>query len=193
MAKLYFHYGAMNAGKSAMLLQASYNYHERGMRTVILIAAFDERGGKGRVSSRIGLQADALTFEESTNLFTLIENLHAQEPLACVFLDEAHFVTREHVWQLADVADRLRIPVMAYGLRTDFQGKAFPASHELLAIADELREIRTICHCGRKATMVARFDAQGAIIREGSQIEVGGNEKYNSFCRLHWREKMDGR
>ena len=190
MAKLYFSYAAMNAGKSTMLLQASYNYQERGMRTLILIAAFDDRAGRGRISSRIGLESDAIAFEREDNLFDLVSGLHATGEIACVFVDEAQFLTKEQVWQLARIADDLHVPVMTYGLRTDFQGKLFPGSMELLAIADELREVRTICHCGRKATMVARLDGQGNIIREGAQVDVGGNEKYVSYCRRHWVEKM---
>lgn len=173
-----------------MLLQASYNYQERGMRTVILIAAFDDRAGRGRISSRIGLESDAIAFESTDDLFQQIKSLHQTGEIACVFVDEAQFLTKEQVWQLAKIADDLHIPVMAYGLRTDFQGKLFPGSLELLAIADELREVRTICHCGRKATMVARLDAQGNFIRQGAQIDVGGNEKYVSYCRRHWVEKM---
>ncbi|NSZ63617.1 thymidine kinase [Agrobacterium tumefaciens] len=192
MAKLYFNYAAMNAGKSTMLLQASYNYHERGMRTLIFTAAFDDRAGFGRVASRIGLSSDARTFDGNTDIFSEVEALNAEAPVACVFIDEANFLSEHHVWQLAGIADRLNIPVMAYGLRTDFQGKLFPASRELLAIADELREIRTICHCGRKATMVARFDNEGNVVKEGAQIDVGGNEKYVSFCRRHWVETVKG-
>ncbi len=190
MAKLYFSYATMNAGKSTILLQASYNYQERGMRTVILIAALDDRAGKGRVSSRIGLAADAIAFGEDDDLFSLIVKLHAEGEIACVFVDEAQFLTSGQVWQLARIADRLKIPVMAYGLRTDFQGKLFPGSQELLAIADELREVRTICHCGRKATMVIRQDEAGQVIKEGAQIDIGGNEKYVPFCRRHWEDKM---
>ncbi len=191
MAKLYFNYASMNAGKSTMLLQASYNYHERGMRTVIFTAAFDDRGGAGKVASRIGLSTDALTFDARTDLYRAIEELAGEGALACVFVDEAQFLTEAHVWQLARVADRMSIPVMAYGLRTDFQGRLFPGSMALLALADELREIRTICHCGRKATMVARYDGAGNLIREGAQIDVGGNEKYVSYCRRHWDEKFN--
>jgi thymidine kinase len=192
MAKLYFHYATMNAGKSTMLLQASYNYQERGMDTVILIAAFDDRAGRGRISSRIGLESDGIAFDPQDDLFHLIQTLRTERNLACVFVDEAQFLSPQQVWQLARVADYLHLPVMAYGLRTDFQGKLFPGSQELLAIADELREVRTICHCGRKATMVVRLDAQGQVIREGAQVDVGGNEKYVSFCRRHWEEKMRG-
>ena len=190
MAKLYFHYATMNAGKSTMLLQASYNYRERGMRTAIFIAALDDRAGTGRVASRIGLSADAIPFSDLDDLFGVIETMHGEEPIACVFVDEAQFLTAEQVWQLARVCDRIGIPVMAYGLRTDFQGKLFPGSLELLAIADELREVRTICFCGRKATMVVRQDERGEVVREGAQVEVGGNEKYVSLCRRHWEEKM---
>ncbi|AYD01781.1 thymidine kinase [Neorhizobium sp. NCHU2750] len=190
MAKLYFHYATMNAGKSTMLLQASYNYRERGMRTAIFIAALDDRAGKGRVSSRIGLSSDAIPFGSEDDLFAAITAMHGEEPLACVFVDEAQFLSAEQVWQLARISDRIGIPVMAYGLRTDFQGKLFPGSYELLAIADELREVRTICHCGRKATMVVRVDAEGEVIREGAQVEVGGNERYVSLCRRHWEDKM---
>jgi thymidine kinase len=190
MAKLYFHYATMNAGKSTMLLQASYNYRERGMRTAIFIAALDDRAGKGRVSSRIGLSSEAIPFSQSDDLLAAITEMHAQEPIACVFIDEAQFLSAEQVWQLARVCDRIGIPVMAYGLRTDFQGKLFPGSLELLAIADEMREVRTICHCGRKATMVVRIDAAGDVIREGAQVEVGGNDRYVSLCRRHWEDKM---
>ncbi|WP_111562915.1 thymidine kinase [Rhizobium sp.] len=193
MAKLYFNYSTMNAGKSTMLLQAAYNYEERGMRVLLLIAAFDERAGRGIIGSRIGLQANAVAFEQDADLLSLIaEQGDAGEPIACVFVDEAHFMTREHIWQLARVVDRLNIPVMVYGLRTDFQGKLFPASQELMAISDEMREVRTICHCGRKATMVVRLDGNGAVAREGAQIEVGGNEKYVSLCRRHWDDAMNG-
>ncbi|WJH40455.1 thymidine kinase [Aliirhizobium terrae] len=190
MAKLYFHYATMNAGKSTMLLQASYNYRERGMRTAIFIAALDDRAGKGRVASRIGLSSEAIPFGGGEDLFSMISEMHAAEPIACVFVDEAQFLSAEQAWQLARVSDRIGIPVMAYGLRTDFQGKLFPGSLELLAIADELREVRTICHCGRKATMVVRVDEAGEVIREGAQVEVGGNEKYVSLCRRHWEEAM---
>ncbi|MDP9839026.1 thymidine kinase [Neorhizobium huautlense] len=190
MAKLYFHYATMNAGKSTMLLQASYNYRERGMRTVIFIAALDDRAGAGKVASRIGLSSDAIPFGPADDLFAQIEAMHAEEPVACVFVDEAQFLSAEQVWQLARVSDRIGVPVMAYGLRTDFQGKLFPGSHELLAIADELREVRTICHCGRKATMVVRIGADGEVVHEGAQVEVGGNDRYVSLCRRHWEGRL---
>lgn len=188
MAKLYFNYASMNAGKSTVLLQASYNYRERGMRTLMFTAALDERAGFGRIASRIGLQAEAAPFRSADDLFAIVADEHARDPVACVFVDEAQFLEEEQVWQLARVADRLSVPVMTYGLRTDFRGELFPGSRRLLAIADELREIRTICHCGRKATMVVRLDANGNVMREGAQIDVGGNEKYVSYCRRHWEE-----
>ena len=192
MAKLYFSYATMNAGKSTLLLQASYNYRERGMRTAIFIASFDDRAGQGRISSRIGLSCEAIAFDGSDDLYRHIEALNGdgEGEIACVFIDEAQFLSEEQVWQLARVADRLHIPVMAYGLRTDFQGKLFPGSKALLALADDLREVRTICHCGRKATMVVRQDEQGRALREGAQVQIGGNETYVSLCRRHWRAAM---
>ena len=190
MAKLYFCYSTMNAGKSTLLLQASYNYRERGMRTALFTAALDDRAGKGRIASRIGLEAEATVFTPQDDLFSVIEALQAEGDIACVFIDEAQFLTPDQVWQLARVPDHLGIPVMAYGLRTDFRGELFPGSQTLLAIADELREVRTICHCGRKATMVVRQDGEGRVIREGAQIEVGGNERYVSYCRRHWEQAM---
>lgn len=191
MAKLYFSYSTMNAGKSTLLLQASYNYRERGMRTVLFIAALDDRAGVGRIASRIGLDCEAIPFKPEDDLYQAIEALKGQGDIACTFVDEAQFLTEDQVWQLARVADRLKIPVMTYGLRTDFRGQLFPGSQALLAIADELREVRTICHCGRKATMVVRMDENGKVIREGAQVEVGGNEKYVSYCRRHWDDVMN--
>ena len=190
MAKLYFNYSTMNAGKSTMLLQASYNYRERGMNTLVLIASFDDRAGRGRIASRIGLESEATAFDSSDDLYAMVERLHGQEEIACVFVDEAQFLTAEQVWQLARVADRLYVPVMTYGLRTDFRGKMFPGSAELLAIADELREVRTICHCGRKAIMVTRQDENGNVLAEGAQVVIGGNDRYVSYCRRHWDDLM---
>lgn len=186
MAKLYFNYSSMNAGKSTVLLQASYNYLERGMNTLLLIAAFDDRAGRGRIASRIGLAADADIFHANDDLFGHIERANANAPLHAVFVDEAQFLTEDQVWQLAKVADRIKIPVMCYGLRTDFQGKLFPGSAALLALADNLKEIKTICWCGRKATMVARLDAEGRFVEEGDQVVIGGEEAYVSLCRHHW-------
>lgn len=190
MAKLYFNYSAMNAGKSTLLLQASYNYRERGMHTLLFIAALDERAGKGKIGSRIGLEAEAIPFSSDDNLYARIKQENDLRDIACVFVDEAQFMTEEQVWQLARTADRLNIPVMAYGLRTDFQGKLFPGSQALLAISDSLREIRTICECGRKATMVVRLGPDGKPLKDGAQICVGGNETYVSLCRRHWEEAM---
>ncbi|HCD64412.1 MAG: thymidine kinase [Candidatus Puniceispirillaceae bacterium] len=188
MAKLYFSYSAMNAGKSTILLQASHNYRERGMHTLLLTAALDDRAGAGQIGSRIGLQAEALTFDETTDIDQLITAEHDRASLACVLVDEAQFLSADQVWQLAAVVDRLNIPVMCYGLRTDFRGQLFPGSAVLLAIADNLREIRTICHCGRKATMVVRQTETGQTVTDGAQIEIGGNDKYVSLCRVHWKE-----
>ncbi|MDB2325297.1 thymidine kinase [Alphaproteobacteria bacterium] len=187
MAKLYFSYAAMNAGKSTILLQASHNYQERGMTTMLLTAALDGRHGTGRIGSRIGLDADASVFSPDTNMMAIISDQHKAQKLNCVLVDEAQFLTDEQVWQLARVVDEIGIPVMCYGLRTDFQGNLFPGSARLLAIADNLREIRTICHCGRKATMVIRQDSEGRVITDGAQVDIGGNEKYISLCRKHWQ------
>lgn len=164
------------------------------MRTAIFIAALDDRAGKGRISSRIGLRSDAIAFHGDDDLYAMVEGLSADGTgaVACVFVDEAQFLTEDQVWQLARIADRLGIPVMAYGLRTDFQGRLFPGSYALLALADELREVRTICHCGRKATMVVRLDGKGQPVKQGAQVEVGGNEKYVSYCRRHWEDTMRG-
>lgn len=180
----------MNAGKSTLLLQASYNYRERGMRTLLFIAALDERAGKGKIGSRIGLECEAIPFGRHDDLYARIEEEQAREAIACIFVDEAQFMSEGQVWQLARAVDDLKIPVMAYGLRTDFQGKLFPGSLALLAIADTLREVRTICECGRKATMVVRLGADGKPLQDGAQIDVGGNEKYVSLCRAHWKEAM---
>ena len=188
MAKLYFHYSTMNAGKSTLLLQASYNYRERGMQTLLLTAALDDRAGQGRIASRIGISADALVFASTDDLFALIAEQGAD--CTCIFVDEAQFLTADQVWQLARVADDLSIPVMCYGLRVDFRGQLFPGSAALMALADDLREVRTICHCGRKATMVIRRDADGRAITEGAQVQIGGNETYVSLCRRHWRQAV---
>ncbi|MBP6678009.1 MAG: thymidine kinase [Paracoccus sp.] len=188
MAKLYFHYSTMNAGKSTLLLQASYNYRERGMATLLLTAAHDNRAGPGRIASRIGIADDALTFASDSDLFALVAD--QGRGAACIFVDEAQFLTHAQVWQLARVADDLGQPVMCYGLRVDFRGQLFPGSAALLALADDLREVRTICHCGRKATMVVRQDEQGRALREGAQVQIGGNETYVSLCRRHWRAAM---
>jgi len=191
MAKLYFNYSAMNAGKSTILLQASHNYQERGMTTMLLTAKLDDRVEVGQIASRIGVQAEAHLFSDDTDLFALVSQQHGRTPLSCVLIDEAQFLSADQVWQLARLSDLLSIPVMCYGLRTDFQGNLFPGSAALLAIADNLREIRTICHCGRKATMVIRQTEDGQVATSGAQIEIGGNDKYVSLCRIHWAEMME--
>ncbi|MFP7671930.1 thymidine kinase [Marivita sp. S0852] len=190
MAKLYFNYSTMNAGKSTLLLQAAHNYEERGMSVYRLTAAFDDRAGKGQIGSRIGFAREADTFSPPDDLFERIRDQLAQGALACIFIDEAQFLTPDQVWQLARVADDLGVPVMAYGLRVDFRGTLFPGSATLLALADSLREVRTICHCGRKATMVVRQDDQGTVLTEGAQVQIGGNETYVSLCRKHWRDAV---
>jgi thymidine kinase len=193
MAKLYFHYSTMNAGKSTLLLQASYNYIERGMQTYLLTANFDDRSGPGKIGSRIGIETEADTYTQSCNLFDKISARLAIGPCACVLVDEAQWMTRAQVWQLARAVDDLGVPVMAYGLRVDFRGELFPGSAALLALADEMREVRTICHCGRKATMVIRVDEAGHALTEGAQIEVGGNDRYISLCRRHFRAAIGDR
>jgi thymidine kinase len=193
MAKLYFHYSTMNAGKSTLLLQASHNYRERGMTTYLLTYAFDTRAGEGTIGSRIGISAPAETFDESDDLLERLRGKLAEGPIACVFVDEAQFLTEAQVWQLARAVDDLGVPVMAYGLRVDFQGKLFPGSAALLALADEMREARTICFCGKKATMVVRKDDEGRVLTQGDQIAIGGNDRYESLCRRHWREATGDR
>lgn len=193
MAKLFFHYSTMNAGKSSILLQASYNYQERGMQTYLMTAKLDDRAGQGRIASRIGIGAQADTFTAADDLFERVSDRLSQGPCACVFVDEAQFLTPEQVWQLARIVDDLGVPVMCYGLRVDFRGELFPGSATLLALADEMREVRTICHCGKKATMVVRMGDDGKALRDGAQVQIGGNETYVSLCRRHWREAVGDR
>ncbi|NIL93773.1 MAG: thymidine kinase [Woeseiaceae bacterium] len=190
MAKLYFYYSSMNAGKSTALLQSSYNYRERGMNTLVLAPELDDRYGAGKVTSRIGIESEAMTFRKEHNLLSVVEKYLEKDPLHCVLIDEAQFLTKEQVFQLGEVTDRLNIPVLAYGLRTDFQGEPFEGSKYLLAWSDNLKELKAICHCGTKATMVVRFDEAGNAITEGSQIEIGGNDRYVSMCRKHFKEKF---
>ncbi|SDF62892.1 thymidine kinase [Sulfitobacter delicatus] len=187
MAKLYFNYSTMNAGKSTVLLQAAHNYVERGMVPYLLTAQFDNRAGEGRIASRIGIGQKADTFGPGEDLLAKVKARLADGPCACIFIDEAQFLEAEQVWQLARAVDDLGVPIMCYGLRVDFQGKLFPGSAALLALADEMREVRTICHCGKKATMVVRQDAEGHVMRAGAQVQIGGNETYVSLCRRHWR------
>ncbi|MFT6897587.1 MAG: thymidine kinase [Paraglaciecola sp.] len=188
MAQLYFYYSAMNAGKSTSLLQSAYNYKERGMRAEIFTAALDDRFGIGKVASRIGLEASAHLFNETSELFEQIQNLGESGKIDCIFIDEAQFLSKTQVQQLVNVVDDLDVPVLAYGLRTDFLGEAFEGSRYLMAWADKLVELKTVCHCGRKATFVVRLDSQGRAAKEGAQVEVGGNDRYESVCRKHFKE-----
>ncbi|MEH6644645.1 thymidine kinase [Sulfitobacter sp.] len=193
MAKLYFNYSTMNAGKSTVLLQAAHNYRERGMVSYLMTAQLDNRAGEGRIASRIGIGQGADTYSDNEDLFAKIAARLNAGPCACIFVDEAHFLSEEQVWELARVVDDLGVPIMCYGLRVDFRGQLFPGSAALLALSDEMREIRTICHCGKKATMVVRQDAEGKVMREGAQVQIGGNEAYVSLCRRHWREAIGDR
>jgi thymidine kinase len=192
MAKLYFYYSSMNAGKSTNLLQSSYNYKERGMHTLVLAPQFDDRFGEGKVTSRIGITSDATTFTVDTDLLALVGDADSDRQIHCVLIDEAQFLTRDQVFQLGEVTDKLNIPVLAYGLRTDFRGEPFEGSKYLLAWSDNLRELKAICHCGTKATMVLRMDEQGQAVTDGAQVEIGGNDRYVSMCRKHFKEKFFG-
>lgn len=190
MAKMYFYYSSMNAGKSTALLQSSYNYKERGMNTLILAPSLDDRYGAGKVTSRIGIAAEATIFQSDDDLFTLIDVARKKERIHCVMVDEAQFLTRDQVFALSEVTDKLGIPVLAYGLRTDFQGEPFEGSKYLLAWSDNLNELKAICHCGSKATMVVRLDGDGNVVTEGSQVEIGGNDRYISMCRKHFKQEF---
>jgi thymidine kinase len=193
MAKLFFYYSAMNAGKTTTLLQSAHNYHERGMRTLLLQPAIDNRFGEGVIASRIGLKAGARRFSPTDDLAQLFdEEARRAGPLHCVLVDEAQFLTRAQVWQLTDVVDRRDVPVLAYGLRTDFRGELFEGSRYLLAWADNLEEIKTICHSGKKATMVVRVDDKGRAVKDGPQVEIGGNERYVSVSRAEFKKVMAG-
>lgn len=192
MAKLYFYYASMNAGKSTTLLQADFNYRERGMATMLWTAQLDDRSDEKAIESRIGLGADAQRFHSETDLFERVSAAHAVEPLACVMVDEAQFLTKEQVWQLARLADEAGVPVICYGLRTDFQGELFPGSAALLGIADTLVELKAVCHCGRKASMNLRVDGTGAAVKAGAQTEIGGNDRYVALCRKHFSEALNG-
>jgi thymidine kinase len=193
MAKLHFYYSAMNAGKTTTLLQSAYNYHERGMRTLILTPRLDNRAGEGMVASRIGLKARAAVFDRETDLEQIVrDDIAASGQLGCVLVDEAQFLGKAQVWQLTEIVDRLQVPVLAYGLRTDFRGEPFEGSQYLLAWADELTELKTICHSGRKATMVVRVDDSGRALTAGPQVEIGGNERYMSVSRGEFKKIMRG-
>ena len=193
MAKLYFYHSAMNAGKTTTLLQSAYNYRERGMRAVILTPKLDHRGGSGTVASRIGLQSDGIAFDRDADLLAVVRaDIAAHGPLHCVLVDEAQFLSKAQVWQLSEVVDALRIPVLCYGLRTDFRGELFEGSQYLLAWADEITEIKTICHSGKKATMTVRVDEHGRAVQDGPQVEIGGNERYVSVSRAEFKKVMRG-
>ena len=187
MAQLYFYYSSMNAGKSTHLLQSSYNYNECGLRTVLYTAQIDDRYAKGKVSSRLGINADAQLFTTQTNLLAEVTSLHSDGKIACILIDEAQFLSKTQVRQLTDIVDDLHIPVLAYGIRTDFLGQTFSGSAALLAWADKLVELKTICHCGRKANFVIRVDENGKAAIGGEQVEVGGNERYQALCRNHFK------
>jgi thymidine kinase len=190
LAKLYFYYSAMNAGKSTSLLQSAYNYKERGMRPFIMSAAIDNRYSIGKVTSRIGLEAEAYLFHKEDDLFKILSEENKKQGINCVLIDESQFLSREQVKQLAVAVDDLDIPVLCYGIRTDFRGELFPGSQHLLAWADNLIELKTICHCGSKATMVVRTDEKGNIINDGDQVVIGGNDRYQSMCRKHFAEHI---
>lgn len=188
MAQLYFYYSAMNAGKSTTLLQSAYNYKERGMHVEIFTAALDDRYGIGKVTSRIGLQSNAHLFNPQTNLWQTIQERHNNKKIDCLLIDEAQFLDKQQVMDLTRIVDQLKIPVLAYGLRTDFLGETFEGSHYLLAWADKLEELKTVCFCGRKANFVVRRDEQGNPVTQGEQVQVGGNDSYESMCRRHFSE-----
>ena len=192
MAKLYFNYSTMNAGKSTTLLQSSFNYQERGMRPLLFTAALDDRYGVGKITSRIGLESEANLFTADTDVLEVVTDELTRRKIDCVMVDEAQFLTREQVFQLSEITDKLKIPVLAYGLRTDFQGNLFEGSQHLLAWADELRELKTICHCGKKATMVIRVGEDGKPVIKGEQKEIGGNDRYVALCRLHFKKAVYG-
>ena len=191
MAKLYFYYSAMNAGKSTTLLQADINYRERGMETMLWTAAHDDRAGAGTIGSRIALSAPAHTYDEDVDLFDAVGEELKKRELHCILVDEAQFLSQRHVLQLCEIADTLGIPVLCYGLRTDFQGKLFPGSAALLALADSLVELKAVCECGRKATMNLRVDAEGHAVAAGAQTEIGGNDRYIALCRKHFFERLN--
>ncbi|MGR0278560.1 thymidine kinase [Marinomonas dokdonensis] len=190
MAKLYFYYSAMNAGKSTVLLQSAHNYKERGMRPLLLTAAIDDRFTQGQITSRIGISAQASLFTNDTDIMQTVLLESQSNELSCILIDEAQFLTKEQVYALSDVVDVLNIPVLAFGIRTDFQGELFAGSQALLALSDKLIELKTVCHCGSKATMVIRLDSDGKPVKEGDQVQIGGNDRYLSVCRKHFKEAV---
>jgi thymidine kinase len=190
MAKLHFYFSTMNAGKTTVLLQSNYNYQERGMNTLLYTPAIDDRVESGKIASRIGLEAEALAFDDKFNLYKDVKGKAVQRRIHCVLIDESQFLTKKQVTEISNIVDKLNIPVLAFGLRTDFQGEPFPGSLYLLAWADELSEIKTICHCGKRANHVLRLDDEGNVLKDGDQIAIGGNERYISVCRKHHKEEM---
>lgn len=190
MAKLYYYYSAMNAGKSTVLLQSAHNYQERGMDVLLLTASIDDRFETGKIASRIGISAEASLFDKSTNIPELVESRNESNALSCILIDEAQFLSKEQVYDLSEIVDNLHIPVLAFGIRTDFQGELFEGSQALLAWSDKLIELKTVCHCGSKATMVIRMNEQGIPVKEGAQVEIGGNDRYLSVCRKHFKEAV---
>ena len=192
MAKLYFYYASMNAGKSTTLLQADFNYRERGMHTMLWTARLDNRSETAAIESRIGLGADAHRYDAHTDLWAQVNDHHLRQPIHCVLVDEAQFLTKDQVWQCARLSDEAGIPVLCYGLRTDFQGELFPGSAALLGIADSLVELKAVCHCGKKASMNLRVDADGRAVKAGEQTEIGGNDRYLALCRKHFSQALAG-
>ena len=190
MAKLYYYYSAMNAGKSTVLLQSAHNYQERGMDVLLLTASIDDRFETGKIASRIGISAEASLFDKSTNIPELVKSRNENNALSCILIDEAQFLSKEQVYDLSEIVDNLHIPVLAFGIRTDFQGELFEGSQALLAWSDKLIELKTVCHCGSKATMVIRMNEQGIPVKEGAQVEIGGNDRYLSVCRKHFKEAV---
>ena len=189
MAKLHFIHSTMNAGKSTQLLQTEFNYKERGMKCLLLTAGVDNRYGLAKITSRLGLSSNAHTFDKNSSLLPLIKQAK-EDNISCILIDESQFLTETQVWELCEAVDEYGIPVMAYGLRTDFQGNLFEGSQKLMALADDIRELKTICHCGKKATMVIRMDETGKAVREGAQVQIGGNDTYQALCRKHWKEEF---
>ncbi len=190
MAKLYYYYSAMNAGKSTVLLQSAHNYQERGMRVLLLTASIDNRFETGKIASRIGISAEASLFDKTTDISQLVNDDAQDSKLNCILIDEAQFLTKKQVYDLSEIVDKLHIPVLAFGIRTDFQGELFEGSQALLAWSDKLIELKTVCHCGSKATMVIRVNEQGIPVKEGAQVEIGGNDRYLSVCRQHFKEAV---
>jgi len=191
MSSLYFYYATMSSGKSTNLLQSSHNYKEKGMKTMLLTPVLDDRYGEGKITSRIGIQESAKTFNNADDLYKKIKNENSDRKLSCILIDESQFLTMEQVKQLTNIVDNLNIPVLCYGLRTDFQGNLFTGSQYLLAWADKLIELKSICHCGKKATMVLRLDDVGCVVKSGEQIDIGGNDKYTSVCRKHFNKEIN--